>query len=244
MTDCPRPVLENIPADDIPNHPYAILSHTWGLDEVVFTDVANGTARAKPAFAKVAFTCRQAARDGLEYAWIDSCCIDKASSAELSEAINSMFPWYRAAVCCYALLEDYHHETLVPSALSRCRWFTRGWTLQELLAPSTVTFHAASGTCIGTRESLCRHIADITRIDADILTGELPLGAASVAKRMSWAANRQTTRLEDTAYCLLGIFDVNMPMLYGEGARAFVRLQEEIMKTTDDESLFACTSGF
>lgn len=232
-------ILKDIPADRIHDYPFAILSHTWGDDEVVFPDIHIGNARAKRSFSKVAFTCRQAAQDGLGYAWIDSCCIDKSSSAELTEAINSMFPWYRMAAKCYALLEDYDEDRLVPSKFMSCRWFTRGWTLQELLAPSTVSFHSASGHCIGTRETLCRCISDVTRIDTDILTGQVALGTASVAKRMSWAAERQTTRLEDAAYCLLGIFDVNMPMLYGEGTRAFIRLQEEIMKTTDDESLFA-----
>jgi hypothetical protein len=163
-----------------------------------------------------------------------SCCIDKTSTAELSEAINSMFRWYREATVCYAYLADVTEASQIKSS----RWFTRGWTLQELVAPATVWFYALDWKYLGSKLDLQSEIRYITGIDTEVLTtGELEM--VSIARRMSWAAKRQTTRIEDQAYSLMGIFDVNMPLLYGEGRKAFVRLQEETMKTSDDQSLFA-----
>lgn len=173
-----------------------------------------------------------------------SCCIDKTSTAELSEAINSMFRWYGKAAVCYAYLSDVKDAT----QLAESRWFTRGWTLQELVAPRTVWFFNSSWRYFGSKRDLRREIQEITSIDETVLTGLVfvdglledgVLGDVSIARRMSWAAKRQTTRLEDRAYSLLGIFDVNMPLLYGEGEKAFTRLQEAIMKNSDDQSLFA-----
>jgi hypothetical protein len=163
-----------------------------------------------------------------------SCCIDKTSTAELSEAINSMFRWYRKANICYAYMADVHETT----QLAHSRWFTRGWTLQELVAPAIVWFYDSSWKYLGSKRELESVLVKITSIDADVLMhGNFE--AVSIARRMSWAAKRQTSRIEDQAYCLLGIFDVNMPLLYGEGMKAFTRLQEEIIKTSDDQSLFA-----
>ena len=217
--------------------PYAILSHTWGKNEVLFTDVVNGTAADRAAFPKVRYACGQALHDGLKYVWVDTCCIDKSSSAELSEAINSMFMWYRQAAVCYAYLSDLFGEGGFET-LAESRWFTRGWTLQELIAPANVVFYAAGWVNIGDKVSLKAELASITGINEDILVGKQPLETASVANRMGWAARRRTTRPEDMAYCLMGIFSVNMPLLYGEGAKAFIRLQEEIMKQSTDHSLF------
>ncbi|KAF5013967.1 hypothetical protein FDECE_55 [Fusarium decemcellulare] len=225
--------------------PYAILSHTWTNEEVIYTDIIANTAKQRSSYHKIEYTCRQASADGYEYAWADNCCIDKRSSAELSEAINSMYEWYKGAETCYAYLTDcpgnVDKSTLDSgeSPFFNSRWFTRGWTLQELVAPTNLTFFGEKWVKIGEKKTLSKQLANITGIDEDILTGTLPLGSASVAKRMSWAARRQTTRLEDVAYCLIGLFGVNMPMLYGEGERAFLRLQEEIMKQSDDQSLFA-----
>ncbi|TPX16980.1 uncharacterized protein E0L32_003542 [Thyridium curvatum] len=222
---------------------YAILSHTWTGSEVLFADIVNGTGAEKPSFRKVRYTCLQAIADGLEYVWIDSCCIDKTSSAELSEAINSIYEWYLKAAVCYAHLESVARDARpadAESGFARCRWFTRGWTLQELLAPADLVFYSDDWARLGEKATLSRPIAAITGIDEAILTGRRPLRSASVAKRMSWAAQRRTTRPEDAAYCLMGVFGVNMPMLYGEGGRAaFLRLQEEVMKHSDDQSLFA-----
>ena len=170
--------------------------------------------------------------------WIDTCCIDKSSSAELSEAINSMFRWYRAAQVCYAYLSDVsenerdHYD--IGSAFRESKWFTRGWTLQELLAPRTVIFYNCGWCETGNKRSLETLISAITGIEH--LFG---FEKASVAQKMSWASKRETLREEDMAYCLLGLFGVNMPPLYGEGGKAFLRLQNEIMKVSDDESIFA-----
>jgi hypothetical protein len=165
---------------------------------------------------------------------ICSCCIDKTSTAELSEAINSMFLWYRKATTCYAYLSDVRELT----ELAQSRWFTRGWTLQELLAPAVVRFYSEHWNFLGSKLELRRQLQKVTGILQEVLIGG-ELNAISVARRMSWAANRQTTRTEDLAYCMMGIFDINMPLLYGEGKRSFIRLQEEIMKISDDHSLFA-----
>ncbi|KAK2757296.1 hypothetical protein FQN54_004810 [Arachnomyces sp. PD_36] len=224
---------------------YAILSHTWGADgdEVIYTDILEGKARSRVTYEnKIAFTCRRAVADGFRYVWIDTCCIDKSSSAELSEAINSMFNWYRHSAVCYALLSDVPSTSEINSynsAFARSRWFTRGFTLQELLAPPDVVFYSEDWIELGTKASLGDTLATITKIDMAVLIGDRPIEATSIANRMGWAANRVTKRPEDIAYCLMGIFSVNMPLLYGEGSKAFIRLQEEIMKTSTDYSLFA-----
>lgn len=225
--------------------PYAILSHVWGKAEVVYQDIVDGKEhlKAEESRLKLSEACERALRDGYKYIWIDTCCIDKSSSSELSEAINSMYTWYQDAAECYAFLDDAPDELntkLSKEAFRNSRWFTRGWTLQELLAPPKLVFFSKNWECLGEKRALSPLLADITGIDEAILKCELPVQSASIAKRMSWAASRRTTRLEDRAYCLMGLFSVNMPMLYGEGEeRAFLRLQEEIMKSSDDQSLFA-----
>ncbi|KAF8850640.1 HET-domain-containing protein, partial [Acephala macrosclerotiorum] len=237
-------LIEEYFGNDIP--PYAILSHCWGEEEVSFQDVGRRRWQRMHGFIKIKFTCQQAKRDGFGYTWIDTCCIDKSSSAELSEAINSMYSWYSGATICYVYLQD----VLPPSErtqesveqLEKSRWFTRGWTLQELLASQTVNFYDRSWNKIGTKNKLHRQLSRITQIPEIILQYRTHLKSVGVAQRMSWAANRQTTRVEDMAYCLLGLFDVNMPLLYGEGEKAFIRLQEEILKISDDQSLFAWVS--
>ena len=225
-------------ADKIPK--YAILSHTWreDEDEVLFTDMEKGSAESKAGYQKLQYACKQAADAGWEYIWIDTCCIDKSSSAELSEAINSMFSWYQRAEICYAYLADVSRKADIGT---NNRWFKRGWTLQELIGSSNMVFFSSEWIELGTKSSLCRVLAEITGIDVGILTNASPLESASLAQRMSWASHRVTTRVEDMAYCLMGIFDINMPLLYGEGEKAFTRLQEEIMKNSDDHSLFAWT---
>jgi hypothetical protein len=206
---------------------YAILSHTWGTDqeEISFRDVENGrigNAESRPI--KLDGCCKQAMHDGLKYVWIDTCCIDRANSTELGEAINSMFRWYQDAFICYTYLSDVpdgdNPKNLV-SAFSSSRWFQRGWTLQELLAPKRLHFYNSSWSHLGSRSMLSTTIQRITNIPVPLLIGLKPLDSASVAQRMSWAANRATTKKEDIAYCLLGIFGVMMPMIYGEGDEAF-----------------------
>lgn len=226
--------------DKVPR--YAILSHTWGENEVVYTDIVNRTYENKATFKKIRYSCIQTLADELQWVWIDSCCIDKASSAELSEAINSMFEWYQKSEICYTYLSDVPATVDVnqlDGEFAGCRWFKRGWTLQELLAPADLIFFSEDWVKIGEKATASRPLSVITGIDEEILIGARPPESASVAKRMSWAAHRKTTRPEDAAYCLMGLFSVNMPMLYGEGDKAFLRLQEEIMKQSDDQSLFA-----
>jgi hypothetical protein len=227
---------------------YAILSYTWGTEEVTLHDWQDRSrASLKGGFAKIQGACNQAAKDKLDYIWVDTNCIDKTSSAELSEAINSMFAWYRDASHCYVYLADTSDtarrlnsdgELDMDDSFLRSKWFTRGWTLQELLAPQIVIFFSMNWKPIGTKIDLKTPLSQITGIGAKYLTGGTPIWRASVAKRMSWISKRVTTRIEDIAYCLMGIFEINMPLLYGEGQRAFFRLQEEILKVTDDQSIF------
>ena len=233
--------LEDIFDDSVPK--YAILSHRWGNEEVSLQDMQNGTAVQKAGYAKIKLCCDQAVKDGLQYSWVDTCCIDKTSSAELSESINSMYRWYQKAVICYAFLPDVHAlDVSEDLSFRKSAWFTRGWTLQELIGPSIVEFYNSAWNKLGTKDSLADVISVITSIDVKVLKGADPMNF-SIAKRMSWASKRTTTKIEDIAYSLLGIFDVNMPMLYGEGGKAFIRLQEEIMKHSDDHSIFAWTSS-
>jgi hypothetical protein len=209
----------------------------------------------RPGWAKIDGTCDKALEHGYKYVWIDTFCIDKSSSAELQESINSMFRWYERANVCFAYLSDVSSPDGADEAGSefrRSKWHTRGWTLQELLAPSSLGFFDRSWRRIGAKSDLSTVIQEVTGINAQYIIG-VPmapglsvyhyLSRASVAERMSWASRRRTTRPEDLAYCLLGIFDIHIPMLYGEGLHAFQRLQEEIMKVTDDTSLFAWGLG-
>lgn len=228
---------------DVSATPYAILSHTWGSFEVSFQEMQSPTPQTmqKAGYLKIQGSCALAAADGFEYVWIDTCCIDKTSSSELSEAINSMYRWYRDADVCYVYLTDVHWNESTEdrdAAFALSRWFTRGWTLQELIAPISVIFFDAGWKEIGTKLSLIKKISDITGIHNEALLC-FQSDSYSVAQRMSWASNRETTRAEDKAYCLMGIFGINMPMLYGEGDKAFLRLQHEIIKLSDDHSIFA-----
>ncbi|KAL8322585.1 hypothetical protein RB597_008358 [Gaeumannomyces tritici] len=228
--------------------PYAILSHTWEDDEVTFEHMrilshpklsspeVMKDIESRAGYQKIQQAAALARGDNYDFIWIDTCCIDQASSAELSEAINSMFSWYRDAAVCYAYLFDVPRVPLAQS-----RWFKRGWTLQELIAPCEAIFFSGGWQEIGrkTCSKFCDQLADITGIDRRVLLRTVPPADVSVANRMRWAAGRNTTRREDVAYCLMGIFGVNMPLLYGEGDRAFIRLQEEILKVSDDTSIFA-----
>jgi (2Fe-2S) ferredoxin len=268
---------------------YAILSHTWHEEEVSFQDWADqSSASQKKGYKKIFDVCQLARKHGLDYVWVDTNCIDKSSSSELSEAINSMFKWYQLAQVCYVYLFDVPSREAASKASSsskvnrrlnrpsrrpktqefswyfhNSRWFTRGWTLQELLAPRHVEFYSNDWSLLGTKKSLGPEISSITRINIQYLCRKyvsdpyignpergliarsiqygVPLWKSSVSERLSWVSNRTTTRLEDMAYCMLGIFGLNMPLLYGEGSKAFTRLQEEIMKVSDDHSLFCWT---
>ncbi|RYP24058.1 hypothetical protein DL765_000786 [Monosporascus sp. GIB2] len=222
---------------DIPS--YAILSHTWGPDteEVSFRDLVDGTGKDKVGYEKIKFCAEQAKRDGLQYIWVDTCCIDKSNNTELSRAINSMFHWYQNAARCYVYLSDisatgYENSQQCglawESAFRVHRWFTRGWTLQELLAPASVEFFTQDGWRLGDKKSLEQQIHEITGIAVPALRGSDP-SQFDVEERFKWAETRQTTHEEDWAYCLLGIFGVFMPLIYGEGkSNAVRRLKREI----------------
>ncbi|RYN79148.1 hypothetical protein AA0117_g3840 [Alternaria alternata] len=219
--------------------PYAILSHTWGNeeDEVSFKDLINETYRKRKGYRKLEFCAQQAAEDGLDFFWIDTCCIDKSSSAELQEAIGCMFRWYRDSAKCYVYLEDVSYDPYeslpVFPEFEKSRWFTRGWTLQELLAPKDVEFYTTETISIGRKSQLIDEIADITGISTEALQGT-PLSHFSIDQRMKWAEGRNTTRQEDLAYSLLGIFDIQMSLFYGEGReRAFERLKKKIRKSQE-----------
>ncbi|GAB1312028.1 Beta transducin-like protein HET-E2C [Madurella fahalii] len=228
--------------DDAIIPPYAILSHTWGDEEVLFRDLVDGTAKKKAGYAKIQFCGDQAWRDGLKYFWIDTCCIDKSDAAELQHALHSMFQWYRGAEKCYVYLTDVSTRKRDADgncnwelAFRNCKWFTRGWTLQELIAPTAVEFFSKEGAYLGDKRSLGQQICNATGIPLGALQSNA-LSDFSIEERMSWVKNRNTTRKEDKAYSLFGIFDVCMPILYGEGEdRAFKRLREEISK--DDRYL-------
>ncbi|KAK3681134.1 HET-domain-containing protein [Podospora appendiculata] len=224
--------LKEFMGSDIPR--YAVLSHIWEEEEVTFqqfTQLPRNKVAKMKGYSKIQHTCRLARKSGIDWAWVDTCCIDKTSSAELSEAINSMFMWYAGSAVCYAYLESRNTRI--------CRWFTRGWTLQELIAPQRMGFYNKNWVFQGEKATLSEELAEITKINRRVLGDGGLLPTISVAQRMSWAASRQTTRVEDLAYCLLGIFGVQIPLLYGEGSRAFIRLQEEIVKESNDLSLFA-----
>ncbi|OTB17618.1 hypothetical protein K445DRAFT_382848 [Daldinia sp. EC12] len=231
--------------DSIPTT-YAILSHRWGKEEITFQKWMNNSSdvyklSSRQGFCKIDSFCDQAGKNGIDWAWVDTCCIDKTSSQELSEAINSMFTWYQNSSVCYVYLHDYHQNSFDPTSLRSCEWFYRGWTLQELIAPRKVEFYNSNWQHFGTKSNsnMCAEISAITGIDLEFLLGA-DLESASIAKKMSWASTRKTGRLEDMAYSLLGIFAISMPLLYGEGSEAFRRLQQEIMKTyPTDHSLYA-----
>ncbi|KAI0147166.1 heterokaryon incompatibility protein-domain-containing protein [Xylariaceae sp. FL1272] len=220
--------------------PYAILSHTWEEEEVSYKDYVSGNYRHLKGFSKIDQLCRLAASSNLDYVWVDTCCIDKSSSAELPEAINSMFAYYSRSQVCIAYLSDLAGDRVLES----CRWFKRGWTLQELIAPRRVDFYDGAWNVLGDKASMASRLCRITGIEELVLLHRKSPSDICVAQRMSWAALRQTTRVEDEAYCLLGLFGINMPLLYGEENKAFRRLQYEIIRTTHDWSILAWTSPF
>jgi hypothetical protein len=234
--------------DDPP--PYAILSHTWTEgQEVTYNELVTGEGKNKTGFAKIRFCVDRAAEDGIEYSWVDTCCINKATTDnELTTAINSMFRWYQRAAKCYVYLSDVSVPKEVTdaeafqitwdNAFRQSKWFTRGWTLQELLAPATVEFFSKEGKRLGSKISLEQEIYAVTQIPIDALRGQRQLFQFSFNERISWAENRKTSLKEDKAYCLLGIFGVFMPLIYGEGEEhAISRLRKEIVGLGNHQAL-------
>jgi hypothetical protein len=222
--------------DNKPIPPYGILSHTWLLakDEVTFEDMTEARGLEKKGYTKITFCAGQAQRDGLKFFWVDTCCIDKSQGPELSEAITSMYRWYQKATKCYVYLRDVRCDTQsrsrVDEAIRRSRWFKRGWTLQELLAPPVVEFYNEKGDFLGDRPSLSTLIAKCTNIPQSALIGTT-LSGYGVEQRLSWMKGRRTTKPEDKVYALLGIFGVVLIPIYGEGyENAFARLGRKIQK--------------
>ncbi|KAI4155847.1 MAG: hypothetical protein LQ340_000721 [Diploschistes diacapsis] len=237
---------------DIPK--YLVLSHRWEGRETTLQEFEarrhSDSNAGCEGIAKIKRFCEQALQDGCKWVWVDTCCIDKASSAELTEAINSMWRWYANAQACYVYMSDVQpvaDEVSKPSSwgldarLRESAWFTRGWTLQEMLAPRRVVFFDRDWKRLGNRDKapLTKILQSITDIDRKYFGKIGKIKSACVAERMLWVSQRQTSRIEDIAYCMLGIFDVYMPLIYGEGLNAFLRLQQEIIKVSDDETIFA-----
>ncbi len=266
-----RAELKRFPSPEAVKEGYATLSHTWkpededGPEEQSFQDVQKIMKRCARkgrnprdfVSEKIRRCCEVAESHGYKWVWIDTCCIDKTSSAELSEAINSMFRYYALAAICYGYLrdvddaffslEDLEHDrhSFIPydheryNQFQHSDWFKRGWTLQELIAPRFFIFLSSSWEIIGTKADLAELLEVCFIIPAGVLRLQVSHTEFSIAQRMSWFQRRMTTRPEDEAYCLLGLFEIHMPPLYGEGRNAFRRLQEEIMKQSVDTTLFA-----
>ena len=252
---------------------YAVLSHVWDKQETTFQEIQALRVRSAQTLtrrpsnsdgassllnahfnqpltprdlvsAKIRKFCELAEKDGYEWGWVDTCCINKDSSAELTEAINSMYRYYSLADVCYVYLGDVMTRSLDVlekpySDFRSSRWHRRGWTLQELIAPELVVFLSRSWELLGTKLDLAPLLESVTKVPVDVLQLRARPSDYCVAARMAWAANRETTRPEDEAYCLMGIFGIFMPILYGEGRNAFRRLQEEIMRQTEDVSIFS-----
>lgn len=232
---------------------YAILSHVWrhkGKPEQSFADMkklCHSPRDVSPydderVDEKVRGCALAAKKLGYGWVWDDTCCIDNQSSAELEEAINSMYRWYAEAAVCLVYLADVPDDCFIEepdSAFRNSDWFKRGWTLQELLAPHCLIFLSCDWQHLGTKFGLADLLEEITGIDAEVLTFRRALHHVSVARRLSWASKRKTTKIEDQAYSLLGIFGVSMATIYGEGSYAFRRLQYKILKSSADHTLFA-----
>jgi hypothetical protein len=229
--------------------PYIILSHTWEEDEYTFQDHQTGQNQDSAGWQKVSKFCDLASRAGYRYVWIDTCCIDKSSSAELQEAINSMYHYYRRSRLCIVYLADVMDKCRYEgdgfeAAFRASKWFTRGWTLQELFTPSSVYFWSNTWTeQLGTKVTLRNLIMSVTGISLDALS-DFKRNDYYAASVLHWASRRVCTREEDEAYSLLGLLNISMPLLYGEGSKAFVRLQQEIATTSDDESILAWTTHY
>ncbi|MCJ1351809.1 MAG: hypothetical protein MMC33_001793 [Icmadophila ericetorum] len=181
---------------------YAILSHSWRFRTKIF-----GTEKARTGLGYEKIVKCKSGTSNYDYFWIDTCCVDKTSSAELSEAINSMYLWYEKAAVCYVYLSDVQFTDPIET-FKQSRWFTRGWMLQELIAPATVVFFSKDWERISEKRECLNIINDITAVPGRLLSSQAEPFEFSVAERMSWASNRLTTRVEDEAYSLMGLFGV------------------------------------
>lgn len=220
---------------------YAIFSHRWLREgEPTFQDIRHGRECGKDGFQKLSKFCEKARELEYRLAWSDTCCIDKTNNTELDEAIRSMFNWYRNADICIVHLADSSDSQQMKNDV----WFMRGWTLQELLAAVSIKFFGKdwepyTGLPNDKHDlQLMKDISTITSISVEDLQHFSP-GPTQIRKKMKWASKRTTTRVEDAAYSLIGIFDVSMPIAYGEGEWAFHRLMEVIIQKCDEWDMFA-----
>ncbi|TRX87731.1 hypothetical protein FHL15_011381 [Xylaria flabelliformis] len=237
---------------------YAVLSHRWVGQEITYDQLKDeieglrlNTALARtPQLDKIRRATETARNLGIKWIWIDSCCINRANAIEETESINSMLKWYSDAKICITYLDDvqnheHYGEALSPKCLGSLErdspsiWFSRGWTLQELLSPQDIRFYDKDWNFIGTKMTLAGVLEEITGIDKCYLTREKHFETACITTKMSWMAGRTTTRVEDIAYSMLGILNINMTTQYGEGLRAFNRLQQALLSTSGDESHFS-----
>jgi hypothetical protein len=232
--------LHYLPDADIVDIEYATLSHTWGQYEATYQEWNNAQARDSDDSKKIRDACQVVKESiGLQWLWADTCCINKADKAEVSEAVNSNFLWYQSSRVCLAYLSDVptantNDNELLSSQVRNSRWFTRGWTLSELLAPPQLIFYAADWTVLGQRnDSLAELICEITGINQMYISGQYHARQASVGEKAFWMSNRRTTRVEDMAYCMLGILGIEMDVHYGEGQRAMDRLLNKIKQKSD-----------
>ncbi|KAI5989363.1 hypothetical protein EDD15DRAFT_1321540 [Pisolithus albus] len=223
---------------------FVTFSHRWGEGEPLLRDVKGHSIYGMPTeggFGKLQAFCLRACEQGYLWAWSDTCCIDKDSSAELQEAIGSMFGWYRRSALTIVYLSD------IPNTRSfgASEWFRRGWTLQELLAPQTILFYTQDWSLyknhVGSNHKVNANVIEelerATGIDPRFLI-EFSPGMDDARSRLQWASRRHTTRPEDIAYSLFGIFDLHLPVLYGESAeKALGRLLVEIISQSGDISV-------
>ncbi|KAG6329234.1 hypothetical protein ID866_9855, partial [Astraeus odoratus] len=223
---------------------YATLSHRWGKHEPLLRDVEGRAVYDIPGMdgvIKLKAFCVAACQQGYQWGWVDTCCIDKDSSAELQEAIGSMFTWYRQSALTIVYLSDVTDS----DTLSQSVWLTRGWTLQELLAPRRVLFYTQKWTLYKnptssnhkTDRAIVRELEKATSIASQFLVDFQP-GVDKARSRLQWASRRYTTRSEDIAYALFGIFNLHLPVLYGESTdHALGRLLAEIISKSGDVSI-------
>ncbi|KAI1101937.1 heterokaryon incompatibility protein-domain-containing protein [Jackrogersella minutella] len=233
--------VESFPTRQISAIPdYVILSHRWqDEEEVSFHDIQGELEKIqhKKGYQKILKCCEIASSTGFEYVWIDTCCINKSDENELTHTLAAMFRYYRDSQACYTYLADVSGDDNPfdeGSEFRRSKWFTRGWTLQELVAPLYVTFFDRDWNEIGTKSNLRTVIADVTGISPQVLAMNYG-GAISIAQRQAWAKDRQTKEIEDQAYSMMGLLGVKIPVKYGEGEAAFRKIKDEIERLKNND---------